>query len=330
PHLLKMRIQSNGVSLLLSTLLPSLVSASGFDCANINVGNYKYDLSPLKGVHVLNTTVETPDNVTSTTYRLNICNTLKSSAQYDKYGDEISCGTNKNICAFVHRAEKDGSGVDIFPFPIVDLEAAGEASKSPELKRLKDIDPETEGLHVKLEGGTYKENSKDKKGKKAGAIIEFQCDHERSGLEGLDTIQDSEAKERRRRADGEGGGVSSSNSSSSLNIKRVGMSDDDTYILQLDWRTKYACDEYEKEKGDTPSSKSWGFFTWLIIIAFLFIAAYLIFGSWLNYNRYGARGWDLLPHGDTIRDIPYIFQDWLRRVVNTLQGAGSRGGYSAV
>ncbi|CAG8236042.1 unnamed protein product [Penicillium nalgiovense] len=108
------------------------------------------------------------------------------------------------------------------------------------------------------------------------------------------------------------------------------MSDDDTYILQLDWRTKYACDEYEKEKGDTPSSKSWGFFTWLIIIAFLFIAAYLIFGSWLNYNRYGARGWDLLPHGDTIRDIPYIFQDWLRRVVNTLQGAGSRGGYSAV
>lgn len=64
--------------------------------------------------------------------------------------------------------------------------------------------------------------------------------------------------------------------------------------------------------------------------AFLFIAAYLIFGSWLNYNRYGARGWDLLPHGDTIRDIPYIFQDWLRRVVNTLQGAGSRGGYSAV
>ena len=68
----------------------------------------------------------------------------------------------------------------------------------------------------------------------------------------------------------------------------------------------------------------------LINSLFLGIAAYLIFGSWLNYNRYGARGWDLLPHGDTIRDIPYLFQDWLRRVVNTLQGTGSRGGYSAV
>jgi autophagy-related protein 27 len=63
---------------------------------------------------------------------------------------------------------------------------------------------------------------------------------------------------------------------------------------------------------------------------FLGTAAYLIFGSWLNYNRYGARGWDLLPHGDTIRDIPYLLKDWTRRVLNTVQGSGSRGGYSAV
>lgn len=64
--------------------------------------------------------------------------------------------------------------------------------------------------------------------------------------------------------------------------------------------------------------------------AFLGTAAYLIFGSWLNYNRYGARGWDLLPHGDTIRDIPYLFKDWSRKVVDTVTGSQSRGGYSAV
>ncbi len=63
---------------------------------------------------------------------------------------------------------------------------------------------------------------------------------------------------------------------------------------------------------------------------FLTIATYLIFGSWLNYNRYGARGWDLLPHGDTIRDIPYVLKDVARNVVNSVQGPGSRGGYSAV
>jgi len=64
--------------------------------------------------------------------------------------------------------------------------------------------------------------------------------------------------------------------------------------------------------------------------AFLSTAAYLIFGSWLNYNRYGARGWDLLPHGDAIRDVPYLFKDWVRRVLSSIQGGGSRGGYAAV
>ena len=64
--------------------------------------------------------------------------------------------------------------------------------------------------------------------------------------------------------------------------------------------------------------------------AFLLIAGYLIFSSWINFTRYGARGWDLLPHSDTIRDIPYLLKDWIRRVLNTVQGTGSRGGYSAV
>ena len=63
---------------------------------------------------------------------------------------------------------------------------------------------------------------------------------------------------------------------------------------------------------------------------FLAIATYLIFGSWLNYNRYGARGWDLLPHGDTIRDIPYIAKDFARKVAGTVHGGGSRSGYAAV
>ena len=63
---------------------------------------------------------------------------------------------------------------------------------------------------------------------------------------------------------------------------------------------------------------------------FMGVAAYLIFGSWLNYNKYSARGWDLVPHSETIRDIPYLLRDWIRRVVNTIQGGGSRGGYSVL
>lgn len=59
-------------------------------------------------------------------------------------------------------------------------------------------------------------------------------------------------------------------------------------------------------------------------------ATYLIFGSWLNYSRYGARGWDLLPHVDALRDVPYLLKDWARRVFATVQQSGERGGYSAV
>ncbi|KUI67821.1 Autophagy-related protein 27 [Cytospora mali] len=99
---------------------------------------------------------------------------------------------------------------------------------------------------------------------------------------------------------------------------------------ELTWYTKYACEGLPDEEYPDNNSRHWGFFTWMVIIVFLTTASYIIFGSWLNYSRYGARGWDLLPHGDTIRDIPYLLKDWTRRVLNTVQGSGSRGGYSAV
>ncbi|KAJ5362001.1 hypothetical protein N7541_002845 [Penicillium brevicompactum] len=300
----------------------SLASALGFDCKHIKIDNYKYDLSPLGGAHEITHSVSTDDFVTNTTYRLNICNILGDSAHM---GD-ATCGTSKNICGFVNRSPVDGNGDLTFGFPIVGLEPLGEGSKDPEVKRLKEIDAETEGLRVKLAGGSYKGDGNDQKAKKAAAVIEFQCDNERSGLEGLHTLAEAEPKERRRREEE----TAPKTNSSSLQFKSFALADDDTYVLRLDWRTKYACDNFEGDTDKPSTSNSWGFFTWLIIIAFLCTAAYLIFGSWLNYNRYGARGWDLLPHGDTIRDVPYIFQDWLRRVVNTLQGAGSRGGYSAV
>lgn len=103
----------------------------------------------------------------------------------------------------------------------------------------------------------------------------------------------------------------------------------DQSTLVLEWKTKHACEgAMDKTPGD--SKGGWGFFTWFIVIVFLAVAAYLIFGSWLNYNKYGARGWDLLPHSDTLRDLPYLIKDFLRRAVNTFQGSGGRGGYSAI
>lgn len=87
-----MRIQPTGATLLLSTLLPSLGAALGFDCAHINIDKYKYDFSALGGVHEVSHVVETEDLITNTTYVLNICKILKGAANR---GD-AKCGTSKN------------------------------------------------------------------------------------------------------------------------------------------------------------------------------------------------------------------------------------------
>ncbi|KAJ4360091.1 type II membrane protein [Didymosphaeria variabile] len=220
----------------------------------------------------------------------------------------------------------------------------------PTFKLLRDSesnsDASREGVRVELHGGRYPFESKTK-GIDQRAIIEFVCDLEREGDEGAekdtneraeepkkdegtDKGNDGDKKEEKKlsRRDGEKGKCEDSDAS----LRFCGYEDEkaekdkQVKTLRLEWRTKYACENAPAPDG----GKGWGFFTWFIIILFLATAAYLIFGSWLNYNRYGARGWDLLPHGDTIRDIPYIVKDLGRKVVNAVQSPGSRGGYSAV
>ncbi|KAN0070812.1 Autophagy-related protein 27 domain containing protein [Elaphomyces granulatus] len=307
-----MRILSQAAIFILPSLLPSLAAGSGFDCKHIVVDGIKFDLSRLGGVHELYHVETNEDAVVNTT----------------------------------HATARDEKESESYAFPIAGLDPLGHGSKDPEITRLKKLDAERQGLLVKLSGGEYLEDHEKKK-KDTAALIEFQCDPDKSGLEGLEDSETSDAAANRRRSqleatsddntgdDKDGDDKDGddhddgSNPSRSLQFKSFKLVDD-TYILRLDWKTRYACDDYLKNRKDDSPSGHWGFFTWLIIILFLCTAAYLIFGSWLNYNRYGARGWDLLPHGDTIRDIPYIFQDWIRRVINTVQGPGSRGGYSAV
>ncbi|KAL4934418.1 autophagy-related protein 27 [Aspergillus undulatus] len=331
-----MRILSSPL-LSAAALIPGLASAVNFDCSHIKQDGYNYDLSPLGGVHEIYNTEKVGDTIVNTTYVLNVCNTLKGAANR---GEHLRCGTSKNICGFQYTYTSDDNGEKSIAFPIVGFDHLGGGEKDAEIKRLKEDDSEKEGLRVKMSGGEYPVEGEKKK-KSAGAVIEFLCDLDRSGLEGLvdeDPKRLLRATEGGENGGGEGDGEGDSedkapfnngtNPNRSLQFKSFGKADDDTYVLRLDWKTRYACDNYLRDSGS--SSNHWGFLTWLIVIFFLCAAAYLIFGSWLNYNRYGARGWDLLPHGDTIRDVPYLFRDWLRRVVNTFQGSGSRGGYSAV
>lgn len=176
------------------------------------------------------------------------------------------------VCGFVDQYSETDQSFNPFTFPIVGLDPLGHGSKDPEITRLKKIDPDREGLLVKLTGGEY--HGPDNKGKKmaAGAVIEFVCDPDRSGLEGL--VDEDEMK---RRSDAavvaEDEDEDDSSRNKSLSFKSFGKADGDSYVLKLDWRTRYACDEYKRgdgkgdddDKEDT-SGSHWGFFTWMIIM----------------------------------------------------------------
>lgn len=181
------------------------------------------------------------------------------------------------VCGFEYTYE-DGNPTGSRSFPIVGLEHMGGGAKDAEITRLKTDDSELEGLRVKLTGGHYSNGEKEKD---AGAVIEFICDPALSGLEGLDE-EEPKRLIRARAEDGDGDGKGDGDGEGdgeddgpinngtvpgrSLQFKSFGKADDDTYVLNLNWRTRYACDNYVEERGS--SSSHWGFFTWLIVMYF--------------------------------------------------------------
>lgn len=112
----------------------------------------------------------------------------------------------------------------------------------------------------------------------------------------------------------------------------------------ITWKTPAACasdgskpkqpvKEDPKDPKDPKEPKdesaSWGWFTWMFIIIVLGIAVYIIGNAWINYDRYGNAGVDLLPHSDSLRDVPFLVRDLVQKIVGTFTGS-SRTGYSAV
>ncbi|KAM0480322.1 hypothetical protein ACHAPX_004153 [Trichoderma viride] len=353
-------------ALLLSFLLAPLNAAAMLSCNKIRVDEHNFDLSPLGGPHsVVTSRFEASTNAHyNTTWTVDICQPLKKSGKA-KTKDECPNGTR--VCAISHFLKGDQDAVTQVVAIAGGLENAGGSQFEYEATRLKssdsNSDAQKEGIRLVLKGGKHPLTGPVSDRRNQKAVIEFICDPDKTGTEGewasedeyekapkskraADDKDDKKDKDKDEKdgdnKDDDGKGDSAvehqlKNDNAAL-IWEDYAKEKDFDILRLTWHTKYACEKRDGGKGGDKdddrepgdSSASWGFFTWFVIIVFLGIAAYLIFGSWLNYNRYGARGWDLLPHGDTLRDIPYLLKDWTRRVLNTVQGAGSRGGYSAV
>ncbi|PNS18246.1 Autophagy-related protein 27 [Sphaceloma murrayae] len=311
-------------------LLP-LVSALNFDCDLIRVDKTSFDLSKLKGPHTVSRLVSHPPSVSNTTFTLDLCAPLTGEDLGRGLKKTEQCPTGTRVCA-VERDRNEEEDVEVVTkvIPIAGEFAASHGrGLEPKVTRLRNSasngDSGKEGVRVEFNGGKYPNT---RGGRVQRAVVELVCDKERTGLEQMAWREGMVL----RREDGEGEGdkkEEEEEGKGSLRFVSYKEEGEDMDVLRLDWRTKYACEDVPKEEGANGTS-GWGFFTWLFVVVFLGAAAYIIFGSWLNYTRYGARGWDLVPHGDSIRDLPYILKDWAKSVIDTVQGRGYRGGYSAV
>ncbi|KAK2607380.1 hypothetical protein N8I77_006057 [Diaporthe amygdali] len=334
---------------MLSLLLLATPATAMLHCDAIVAQGQKFNFKDLKGPHSVVTTQQLeewePFQYRNTTYTVDLCAPLKKDGPASE-----SCPNGARVCGIVRGIKDDQDQVQAV-IPIAgELANHGMGSLEPKTTRLKTSesgdDAKKEGVRIVLNGGKSSISGQDRTQQ---AIIEMVCDKDKTGKEGEWDPKDdkyepgqeeteeggSSSARERKRADGDEGQNEKSEHQlrkpdSALIFDSYGPRSEDAKVdvLRLTWHTKYACEGLPAD--EYPSNEHWGFFTWLVILVFLATASYLIFGSWLNYNRYGARGWDLLPHGDTIRDIPYLLKDWTRRVLNTVQGTGSRGGYSAV
>ncbi|KAI2642330.1 autophagy-related protein 27 [Xylaria nigripes] len=342
----------------LLTLLAPFPTAAMFRCDHVVADGQQYNLKALGGPHSVVTSRVDGSRIHNTTYTIDICAPLKK-----KDGDQ--CPNYTRVCA-IKRLIKPGETINTIEevTPLAGelaMLGGGGGPLDPEVSQLSKIDPDSgkKGLRVVLKGGFGYTDTNVKR--KKNVVIDFVCNKDLDGTEGEydsedkyepnDDIVEADADGNEEGGGGDEGGDKDGKAppkevqlgiekNPSLVFDRYGPSDSDmdVDVLHLTWASKYVCDSKTDDGSggndddgvvDKPGSH-WGLFTWIVILVFLGTAAYLIFGSWLNYNRYGARGWDLLPHGDTLRDIPYLLKDWARRVLNTVQGSGSRGGYSAV
>ncbi|OAA57639.1 autophagy protein [Niveomyces insectorum RCEF 264] len=337
-------------------------AAAMLSCDRVLADGHMFDFSPLRGPHSVVTAQHTPPTEQNVTYTLDLCGQLKRKGDVPK-GEE--CPNGSWACAIKRWRAADGSTGIGQVIPLAgNLENHGGGPLDYKATRLKTADAhgdaEREGVRLVLQGGRYPLDGPVKARQNQRVVVELVCDPNLEGTEGEWGVEEYEGPGPAMAAARAAGGVFAVAAAAAdmtatataaptpapnnpvhpgetqltrpddppaLVFQGYDEHDADGAVgtLRLTWSTKYACENVAGGRRE-----HWGFFTWFVILVFLGTAAYLIFGSWLNYNRYGARGWDLVPHSDTLRDVPYLLQDWVRRLINTLQGSGSRGGYSAV
>ncbi|KAG5356478.1 Autophagy-related protein 27 [Yarrowia sp. C11] len=274
-----------------SAIFAHLAVAWAAASCQFNVDGKNYDLAAISGPKSVEYTIDTPPSQRKLEFVLDPCASLKQDKK--KPADE-QCPDNTIVCGLGYillPKEKDFILSEVMPFG---------NGPAPQYQPLKAGEEGDEGMSTSYGNPWGSE--------KLDVEVHYICSDKEEGPK----------------------------------IENPGLGLNNFYSIL--WKTPAACatdgskpKEPVKEPGKTPdndgeSSKenpSWGWFTWLFIIIVLGVAVYIIGNAWINYDRYGNAGVDLLPHADSLRDVPYLIRDLIAKVVGTFTGS-SRTGYSAV
>ncbi|KAF9471592.1 hypothetical protein BDN70DRAFT_887937 [Pholiota conissans] len=114
----------------------------------------------------------------------------------------------------------------------------------------------------------------------------------------------------------------------------------DGSTLELEWSAPAGCpfgeedgghkDEDDKDKEPEKESVGSGI-GWFFLVLFLSFATYFGLGAYYNYSTYGATGYDLIPHRDFWKEVPYMFSDVVSHLCSNVRPrTSSRSGYISV
>lgn len=286
-------------------------SSASFNCV-VDKDGAHYDLSALAGYHTVKSSFKTPPTESIFTWHINPCGALDESKIKNK--DE-RCPEGTQICG-VEKISFDGDDDKLAGVIPVCGDLDGNQGQVKTSKR-----ESGDGLTVQLSGGKWGDH-KDLK-----ATVEFVCtDDSGDGVLEFESWDEQELRLRweskhacKRSGGGKDDDDKDKDGDKDGNKDKDGDKDDD----------KDKNKDGDKDSKPPREESGWGFFTWLFIIAVIVFGAYVVFTAYVNYNRYGMTGVDVLPHSDTVRDLPFLIRDFINKIINTFAG-GSRGGYSAV
>jgi len=275
----------------LSAALHVTAQDSGSSDCHFSAGDFNYDLSELGGPKVLNRTRESPPSTYEDELRFDVCADL-TEVENRASDDQCPLGTRACLTMTNHKTDNPDRITTVVPIA---------TSSLLDIKTSPLSSPE--GVAIILHGGSYPPSSSSSVPQSLKIVLtcaEGTTDPQFSSYENGQVLVEW---------------------SSPAACRTTGTPKEDE---------SRGGDGGDKEE-DRPIESVGSGLGFFFLVLFLTFAAYFTLGAYYNYSTYGARGWDLIPHRDFWREVPYMLQDVIAHLCSSVRTRrSSRGGYIAV